>query len=257
MSSKPKRVKKILRDNEQGITKPAIKRLSYLAGCENLNAGVYEEVRHVISLEVAAVLKAAVSIVEHSRRKVLQFKDLQYSVKTLGYKIGGEQEKYDICKTIAELEKFKGACVVIAKSSFIRLVKQIMQKYKDDAKFSKSFLENLQYFIEHRMIKILSLACEAAKELANRKTVLPDDISFVYKNECKKSGEPSMRLPEKKPKKKVSEEAPKKKSSPKKSSSKKESLKKKSPKASPKKKIGKLKKPKHREELSESELEIE
>jgi histone H4 len=243
MSSKPKRVKKILRDNEQGITKPAIKRLSYLAGCEHLNADVYEEVRHVISLEIAAVLKAAVSIVEHSRRKILQFKDLQYSVKTLGHKISGEQEKYDICKTIAELQKFKGACVVIAKSSFIRLVKQIMQEYKDDAKFSKSFLENLQYFIEHRMIKILSLACEAAKELANRKVVFPDDISFVYKNECKKSGEPSMRLPKKKVSKKESEE---KKASPKK----------KSPKASPKKKIGKLKKPKNREELSESELEI-
>jgi histone H4 len=252
MSSKPKRVKKILRDNEQGITKPAIKRLSYLAGCEHLNADVYEEVRHVISLEIAAVLKAAVSIVEHSRRKILQFKDLQYSVKTLGHKISGEQEKYDICKTIAELQKFKGACVVIAKSSFIRLVKQIMQEYKDDAKFSKSFLENLQYFIEHRMIKILSLACEAAKELANRKVVFPDDISFVYKNECKKSGEPSMRLPKKKVSKKESEE---KKTSPKKKSPK-ASPKKKSPKASPKKKIGKLKKPKNREELSESELEI-
>ena len=70
-----KRHRKILRDNIQGITKPAILRLVYRAGGKRISKLIYEEIRGVIKVELENLQRDAVTIAEYARRKTIQSQD--------------------------------------------------------------------------------------------------------------------------------------------------------------------------------------
>ena len=120
-----KRHRKILRDNIQGITKPAIRRLArrggvkrisastspspsfYLpfthplpqqarwveAGCANVVfAVIYEETRGVLKSFLESVIRDAVTYTEHAKRKTVTSLDVVYALKRQGrtlYGFGG------------------------------------------------------------------------------------------------------------------------------------------------------------------------
>ena len=52
-----KRVKKVLRDNVRGITKPAIRRLARRGGVKRISGLLYEEVRGVLKTFVEGVVR--------------------------------------------------------------------------------------------------------------------------------------------------------------------------------------------------------
>jgi histone H3/H4 len=82
-STKPKH-RKILRDNIQGITKPALIRLLRRAGVKRVNNGIYEELRGVIKYEMERILRNTVTITEYNRRKRVKIDDLETALETLG-----------------------------------------------------------------------------------------------------------------------------------------------------------------------------
>ena len=51
-----KRHRKVLRDNIQGITKPAIRRLARRGGVKRISGLIYEETRGVLKVHVVAIL---------------------------------------------------------------------------------------------------------------------------------------------------------------------------------------------------------
>ncbi|ODM86662.1 Histone H4 [Orchesella cincta] len=79
-----KRHRKVLRDNIQGITKPAIRRLARRGGVKRISGLIYEETR--------GVLKGRCTYTEHAKRKTVTAMDVVYALKRQGrtlYGFGG------------------------------------------------------------------------------------------------------------------------------------------------------------------------
>nr|ACG30602.1 histone H4 [Zea mays] len=66
-----KRHRKVLRDNIQGITKPAIRRLARRGGVKRISGLIYEETRGVLKIFLENVIRDAVTYTEHARRKTV------------------------------------------------------------------------------------------------------------------------------------------------------------------------------------------
>lgn len=87
-----KRHRKVLRDNIQGITKPAIRRLARRGGVKRLSGLIYEETRGVLKVFLEQVIRDAVTYTEHARRKTVTAMDVVYALKRQGrtlYGFGG------------------------------------------------------------------------------------------------------------------------------------------------------------------------
>ena len=84
-----KRHRKIVRDNIQGITRPAIRRLARRGGVKRISGLIYEEARGVLKGFLEATVKDAVTYTEHSRRKTVTALDVVYALKRQGKTIYG------------------------------------------------------------------------------------------------------------------------------------------------------------------------
>ncbi|KAM5142144.1 LOW QUALITY PROTEIN: histone H4-like [Mantella aurantiaca] len=86
-----KRHRKVLRDNIQGITKPAIRRLARRGGVKRISGLIYEETRGVLKVFLENVIRDAVTYTEHAKRKTVTA-DVVYALKRQGrtlYGFGG------------------------------------------------------------------------------------------------------------------------------------------------------------------------
>src|SRR5215204_5082471 len=79
-----KRHRKILRDNIQGITKPAIRRLARRGGVKRMNGLIYEETRGVLHHFLKNVIQGAITYCEHGRRKTVSSMDVVMAMKREG-----------------------------------------------------------------------------------------------------------------------------------------------------------------------------
>lgn len=179
-TSTPKH-KKIHHNAISGITKPAIKRLSIVAKCQKLNSGVYEEVRSVMQKEIDKFLEPAVNAAVHAKRVTVNMSDLDFATSSHGIKFYGSEDKYVQCKDKSKLGTNKtDKFVVIAKQPFERLIREMSLKYGKEMRFAEMFIENFQYFIEIRMIKILTHAYNITTKVAKRPTLFPVEIQVAY-----------------------------------------------------------------------------
>ncbi|MFS7918175.1 putative transcription factor Hap3/NF-YB family [Helianthus anomalus] len=91
-----KRHRKVLRDNIQGITKPAIRRLARRGGVKRISGLIYEETRGVLKIFLENVIRDAVTYTEHARRKTVTAMDVVYALKRQGrtlYGFGGVDQQ--------------------------------------------------------------------------------------------------------------------------------------------------------------------
>ena len=79
----------MLRDNIQGITKPAIRRLARRGGVKRINGEIYEETRNRLKAFLERVLKDTVTYTEHARRRTVQDLDVVYALKHQGHTLYG------------------------------------------------------------------------------------------------------------------------------------------------------------------------
>ncbi|XP_062872551.1 histone H4-like [Trichomycterus rosablanca] len=87
-----KRHRRVLRDNIQGITKPAIRRLARRGGVKRISGLIYEETRGVLKVFLENVIRDAVTYTEHAKRKTVTAMDVVYALKRQGrtlYGFGG------------------------------------------------------------------------------------------------------------------------------------------------------------------------
>ncbi|KAI2645621.1 Histone H2B [Labeo rohita] len=90
-----KRHRKVLRDNIQGITKPAIRRLARRGGVKRISGLIYEETRGVLKVFLENVIRDAVTYTEHAKRKTVTAMDVVYALKRQGrtlYGFGGSKK---------------------------------------------------------------------------------------------------------------------------------------------------------------------
>ena len=84
-----KRHKRMLRDNINGITKPAIRRLARRGGVKRISGLIYEETRSVLKGFLEGVVKDSVTYCGHARRKTVTALDVVYALKRQGRTIYG------------------------------------------------------------------------------------------------------------------------------------------------------------------------
>ena len=69
-----------MRDNIQGITKPAIRRLARRGGVKRISGLIYDETRGVLKLFLEGVIRDSVTYTEHAKRKVSSHRPRCHSV---------------------------------------------------------------------------------------------------------------------------------------------------------------------------------
>jgi len=79
--------RKVLRDNIQGITKPAIQRIARRGGVKRISGLMYEEIRTVLKIYLEKVLRDATIITRHSRRKTVRLGDVLMALERQGHKL--------------------------------------------------------------------------------------------------------------------------------------------------------------------------
>ena len=87
-----KRHRKILRDNIQGITKPAIRRLARRGGVKRISGWIYEEIRGELKVFLENVLRDTVTYTEYAKRRTVTPLDVVHVLKRQGktlYGFGG------------------------------------------------------------------------------------------------------------------------------------------------------------------------
>ncbi|XP_062348512.1 uncharacterized protein LOC134043796 [Cinclus cinclus] len=102
-----KRHRKVLRDNIQGITKPAIRRLARRGGVKRISGLIYEETRGVLKVFLENVIRDAVTYTEHAKRKTVTAMDVVYALKRQGRTLYG-----------FEITALSGGLVVALKRAF-------------------------------------------------------------------------------------------------------------------------------------------
>ncbi len=84
-----KRHRKVLRDNIQGITKPAIRRLARRGGVKRISGLIYEEIRGVLKVFLVHILHDSTTYTEHAKRKTVTAMDVVYALKRQGRTLYG------------------------------------------------------------------------------------------------------------------------------------------------------------------------
>ncbi|KAK4558914.1 hypothetical protein RGQ29_008249 [Quercus rubra] len=84
-----KRHRKVLRDNIQGITKPAIQHLTRRGGVKRISGLIYEETRGVLKIFLENVIRDAVTYTEHAHHKTVTAMDVVYALKRQGRSLYG------------------------------------------------------------------------------------------------------------------------------------------------------------------------
>uniref|UniRef100_A0A914QC71 Histone H4 n=1 Tax=Panagrolaimus davidi TaxID=227884 RepID=A0A914QC71_9BILA len=84
-----KRHNKVFRDNINGITKPAIRRLARRGGVKRISGLIYEETRAVLKVFLEHIIRDSVTYCEHARRKTLTAMDVVYALKRQGRTLYG------------------------------------------------------------------------------------------------------------------------------------------------------------------------
>ena len=81
--------RKVLHDNIQGITKPAIRRLARRGGIKCISDLIYEETRDILKVFLENVIRDAVTYTEHAKRKTVTTMDVIYALKRQGRTLSG------------------------------------------------------------------------------------------------------------------------------------------------------------------------
>ncbi|KAF3935556.1 hypothetical protein ABW19_dt0202739 [Dactylella cylindrospora] len=86
----------ILRDNINGVTKPAIRRLARRGGVKRISGGIYEEIRGVVKKRLEDILRDCVAYCEHAKRKTVTVTDVIFALKRIGTPIYGfDKDTFD------------------------------------------------------------------------------------------------------------------------------------------------------------------
>lgn len=94
-----KRHMKVYRNNIQGITKPAIRRLARRGGVKRISNLMYEETRNILMRSneprgfLNKILVDAVVYAEHAKRKTVTTMDVVYALKRHGRTLYGFDSK--------------------------------------------------------------------------------------------------------------------------------------------------------------------
>ena len=79
----------MLRDNLQGITNPAIRRIAHRSGVKRISGHVYEDARAALKTFLEGLIRDTTSYTEYARRKTVTSMDVIYALKSQNLSLYG------------------------------------------------------------------------------------------------------------------------------------------------------------------------
>lgn len=211
------RHRKVLRDNIQGISKPAIRRLAQRGGVKRMSGLVYEEIRGITKVLMEDLLRDAVIYTESARRITVQEEDIAAALPSAGlpkmwkspkkkkkrahqrrarFRMNGgpmdaEEENWAPrgrprehrfkpgTRALMDIRKYqKTTDLLIPKLPFQRLMREIAQDFRFDLRFSEDALLLCQAAVENYLIELFEDANLCAIS-SNRVTVQANDLQLA------------------------------------------------------------------------------
>lgn len=217
-SSQPKK-RRVLRDNIQSITKPAMKRLSLQAGVKYMSGLNYEELRGILKVALENVLRRAHIYRDYAKRTRVTISDIGQALKDEGQKVYGYNTKNFVsgkktetperarrCKIdkvegtkivktggtsrsvllhrgdtqIKKIRAYQGQnCLHLPRASFLRLVKEISQDFSNDEIQHQAAAVDMLQEYAEAYLRTLLTDSQLAAIHAHRQTVMPKDMQLV------------------------------------------------------------------------------
>jgi histone H3 len=215
------RHRKVLRDNIQGITKPALQRILRKAGVKRTSRLVYEELRGILKIHLENIIRDAVTYAEAERKKTIMIRHVRAAMERHGHYLAAESIEIGGNKHISlegvnkskgklgkkskgkagkkdgskKPHKFRAGTVALRqirslqrtthllfrKGPFYRLVREVAADFNENLKFSGVALEALQICSETYLIGLAEDANLAAIH-AKRITLMPRDLQLARRN---------------------------------------------------------------------------
>lgn len=76
-----RRHRKVLRDNIQGVTNAAIRKLARRGGVKRMSGAIYEETREALKAFLEPVIRKSIVYMEHANRKTVTIRDVISALK--------------------------------------------------------------------------------------------------------------------------------------------------------------------------------
>jgi histone H3/H4 len=193
-----------------GIKNSRLKQLARRAGTGRIRHSLLNDVREVLTKMVEAIMRPGLILLEHNKRKKFKIRDLEGALSTLGIYLGaainrnakttkslegyhshtrsrGKTHKEETTKkarpgtaTLREMKHLQKHSdnLLIHKSKFDLLVREVSKKFKDDVSFERGCLDLLQLVCEKKLMLIYQKGKRLA-EHAHRATVMSEDLKLA------------------------------------------------------------------------------
>ncbi|XP_034390553.1 uncharacterized protein LOC117732052 [Cyclopterus lumpus] len=185
-----KRHRKVLRDNIQGITKPAIRRLARRGGVKRISGLIYEETRGVLKVFLENVIRDAVTYTEHAKRKTVTAMDVVYALKRQGRTLYGfgvmpeptakapkKGSKKAVSKTVSKTGKKRRKS---RKESYAIYVYKVMKQVHPDTGISSKAMGIMNCFVSDIFERIAGEASRLA-HYNKRSTITSREIQTAVR----------------------------------------------------------------------------
>ncbi|XP_040006933.1 uncharacterized protein LOC120802830 [Xiphias gladius] len=180
-----KRHRKVLRDNIQGITKPAIRRLARRGGVKRISGLIYEETRGVLKVFLENVIRDAVTYTEHAKRKTVTAMDVVYALKRQGrtlYGFGGfkapkKGSKKAVSKSVTKTGKKKRKT---RRESYAIYVYKVLKQVHPDTGISSKAMSIMNSFVSDIFERIAGEASRLA-HYNKRSTITSREIQTAVR----------------------------------------------------------------------------
>ncbi|CAC5408309.1 H2A [Mytilus coruscus] len=167
-----KRHRKVLRDNIQGITKPAIRRLARRGGVKRISGLIYEETRGVLKVFLENVIRDAVTYTEHAKRKTVNAMDVVYALKRQGRRGKGGKAK----------AKAKSRSSRAGLQFPVGRIHRLLRKGNYAERVGAGAPVYLAAVLEYLAAEVLELAGNAARD--NKKSrIIPRHLQLAIRND--------------------------------------------------------------------------
>jgi histone H3/H4 len=181
--SRPRR-SRITKDSVELVaSNAALHRLAFKAGAFRINAEVYPILRHLIRDLLENIVRLSVEYTDYERKKIISTEHVQHAIHFLGKTFYAHEGKMKTCpvstkkKIITKLVEYQNQsdCLNLAKGPVVTLIREIVQDYRTDCKWSENALINVQIALEDMLHKIIVVAMKIVVN-GDRKTL---DVSSL------------------------------------------------------------------------------
>ncbi|XP_015759837.1 PREDICTED: histone H2B-like [Acropora digitifera] len=154
-----KRHRKILRDNIQGITKPAIRRLARRGGVKRISGHTAQETRGVLKVFLENVIRDAVTYTEHAKRKTVTAMDV--FVTDMAPKVAGKkgEKRAGKAKAVTDGKKKKRGK---RKESYAIYIYKVLKQVHPDTGISSKAMGIMNSFVNDIFERIAGEASRLA-----------------------------------------------------------------------------------------------